>query len=59
MYSKHRAWTTGNLKDAIIYAKIGSEYKNYGISLPDGAYIADKLPPGNYTLTAIEWDIIL
>jgi hypothetical protein len=44
--------TTGPIKDAIIYAMIGNDYKNYGISLSDGMYLADKLPPGNYTLTA-------
>ncbi len=40
------------IKDAIIYAQIGNVYKNYGISLGDGTYNSDKLPPGNYTLTA-------
>src|SRR4030095_3824634 len=40
------------ISDAIIYAKIGSEFKNYGISLSNGSYIATKLPPGSYTLIA-------
>jgi len=43
---------TGGLKDAIIYAKIGNEFKHYGISLSNGNYIVTKLPAGSYVLTA-------
>ncbi len=43
---------SGNLDNAVIYAKIGNVYKNYGISSAAGSYIADKLPAGSYTLTA-------
>jgi len=40
------------LGDVIIYAKIGNDFKNYGISNGNGAYTAAKLPPGDYTLFA-------
>jgi hypothetical protein len=40
------------LKDVIIYARIGNEFINYGISNADGLYIDSKLPSGNYTLYA-------
>src|SRR4030095_2710720 len=40
------------ISDAIIYAKIGNIYKNYGISNGNGMYTATKLPPGSYTLVA-------
>jgi photosystem II stability/assembly factor-like uncharacterized protein len=40
------------LNGVIVYALIGNEYKNYGITLGNGVYVADKLPPGNYNLTA-------
>lgn len=43
---------TNGLKDAIIYAKIGNEFKHYGISLSNGNYIVTKLPAGSYELTA-------
>ncbi len=40
------------IKDAVIYVQSDTVYKNYGISLNNGLYMADKLLPGNYTLTA-------
>ncbi len=43
---------TGGLKDAIVYAKIGNEFKHYGISQANGNYIVTKLPAGSYVLTA-------
>ena len=39
-----------SMKDAVIYAKIGDEFKNYGVSNNSGSYAATKLPPGNYDL---------
>ena len=41
-----------NLSGAVVYAQIGKDFKNYGVSLSDGSYIIDKLPSGSYTLTA-------
>jgi hypothetical protein len=46
------AFYSSGLKDAIIYAKIGNEFKNYGVSQSGGQYIVTKLPQGNYTLYA-------
>ena len=40
------------LEDVIIYAKIGNDFKNYGISNGNGVYFATKLPNGSYTLLA-------
>jgi len=40
------------MQDAVIYAKTGSIFKNYGISIFDGSYIITKLPTGSYTLIA-------
>ncbi|MBE2218651.1 MAG: exo-alpha-sialidase [Ignavibacteria bacterium] len=39
-----------HIKDAIIYVKSGSFFKNYGISNGSGSYIATKLPSGSYEL---------
>jgi len=43
---------TGSLQDAIIYAKTGNEFKNYGISDVNGLYSVTKLPAGVYTILA-------
>ncbi len=43
---------TEGLNDAIIYAKSGSEFKNFGISLTNGNFTVSKLAAGTYTLTA-------
>ncbi len=40
------------LDNVIIYAKIGNEFKNYGISNSNGLYTAPMLPAGSYTLYA-------
>lgn len=40
------------LEDVIIYAKIGNDFKNYGISNGNGVYSATRLPNGSYTLLA-------
>jgi hypothetical protein len=40
------------LDNVIIYAKIGNEFKNYGISNSNGSYTAPMLPAGSYTLYA-------
>ncbi|RPI16335.1 MAG: T9SS C-terminal target domain-containing protein [Ignavibacteriae bacterium] len=39
------------IQDAIVYAKIGNDYKNFAISNADGSYSVTTLPSGNYTLT--------
>jgi len=44
--------TTTILQDAIVYAKMGNNFLNYGISNPSGNYAADKLPNGTYLFTA-------
>lgn len=38
------------IKDAIIYAKSGGTFRNYGISNGNGSYITTKLPAGSYEL---------
>jgi hypothetical protein len=43
---------TSPIGNAVIYAKIGNDYKNYGISQSSGLYIVTKLPAGSYSLTA-------
>lgn len=43
---------TNYIKDAIVYAKIGSDFKNFALSIYDGSYLVKKLPAGTYTLTA-------
>lgn len=43
---------SGGLKEAIIYARIGNEFKHYGISQANGNYIITKLPAGSYVLIA-------
>lgn len=40
------------LTDVIIYAKIGNEFKNFGISSSNGSYNVTKLGSGNYSLIA-------
>ena len=46
--------TTGNdlvgLSDAVVYAKIGSLFKNYDISRANGYFYVDSLQDGSYTL---------
>lgn len=45
--------TTGNdlgLSDAVVYAKIGSLFKNYAISGANGYFYIDSLQDGSYTL---------
>ncbi len=42
--------TVTSMKDAIVYAKIGNEFRNYGISGTSGSYITTKLPSGSYEL---------
>ncbi len=44
--------TIYNLDNVIVYAKVGSEFKNYGVSNSGGQYTVTKLAPGGYTLIA-------
>lgn len=39
-----------SMKDAIVYAKSGGSFRNYGISNGNGSYITTKLPAGSYEL---------
>lgn len=43
--------TTTGISDGIVYAKIGNEFKNFGISSGNGNYNISKLPAGSYSLT--------
>ena len=38
------------MKDAIVYAKSGGSFRNYGVSNGNGTYITTKLPAGSYEL---------
>ncbi|NOS83859.1 MAG: T9SS type A sorting domain-containing protein, partial [Ignavibacteria bacterium] len=38
------------MKDAIVYAKSGGSFRNYGVSNGNGSYITTKLPAGSYEL---------
>lgn len=40
------------IKDAVIYAKLGSGYKNFAKSSSDGYYYIDSLPMGDYLIFA-------
>ncbi len=40
------------IKKAIVYAKIGSKFKGYGISDENGFYQIDSLPAGNFDIIA-------
>lgn len=42
--------SVSSMKDAIVYAKSGSTFRNYGISNGNGSYITTKLPSGSYEL---------
>ncbi len=39
-----------SIKDAIVYAKSGGTFRNYGVTNGDGSYITTKLPAGSYEL---------
>jgi hypothetical protein len=41
---------SNELEDAIVYAKLGNEYKNYSISGSNGSYRIDSLPQGCYNV---------
>lgn len=41
---------TNYIKDAVIYAKMGNDFKNFAVSKADGSYMVKKLPAGIYTL---------
>jgi hypothetical protein len=40
------------IEDAVIYAKVGNEFRNFAVSGYSGNYILNMLPSGNYTLIA-------